>query len=532
MRQEPWLESDIWAVMLQHFDYYLFFGPWIFAAGAIVLFLLLQWALVWRCNPQWSYNLFPSAHYEYASSDRPALLFAAAIFVLYTAVMYAGENSILSNLDLMHIGNMTAYQKGITPVYSSIRMSPLSFWDLNALYAITHNFYLINFYTAAKMLLILYLAYCLLDFVPVSRRLYGLGLTLLLPSLFWLNSVAFPEQNALIAILLSLSAWRKFARTRRYRWLLVFLLTMNWAIWTKETIVVFYACIAAVTLVQALLAERINLRSFLHPFRTMAQFPAEWLIFWSAFIFTSFYKLLQDAEGANIANIYVSAHQQDFFATIQIYALSLLLLAAAVGVMLRQKRRQKNSNYPQAAVGLLLGALAVDYLVVFYYGITPTPAYKPYYLVFSDIVALWWLISADFRWRKVLLGLLAAACLLTDAVFAGRELGRARREAVEFLLEDMQGAPAVVYMPLFSAGELWQAECWNSALNYLAPQQKLLFKNNIGAHWVADSYMHTIVTAEPVKGDYILLINGKTISLPSGAVKMFASKAAEIYKLQ
>lgn len=529
MRQEPWLESDILATMGRHFDFYLFFGPWFFAAIAAALFLLLQWALVWRRHPQWNYNFFPKRHYEFAPSDWPALGFATAVFALYMVMMYAGENSILSNLDLMHIGNMTAYQQGVTPIYSSIRMSPLSFWDLNALYAVTHNFYLINLYIAAKMLLILYLCYCLLDFVPVSRRLYGLGLMLLLPSLFWLNSVAFPEQNALIAMALSFLSLRRFAKTRRYFWLFLFLLTMNWAIYTKETVAVFYVGIAAVTLGQAFLNEQINLRSFLHPFRTIAQFPAEWLIFWSALLFTSFYKLLQDADGANI---YVAAHQKDFLTTLQIYALSLFLLAAAFGTMLWRWRRQKGKNCPQAAVGLLLGAALADYLIVFYYGITPSPAYKPYYLVFSDIVALWWLISADFRWNKWLLGGLVALCLLINTIFFGRELGRDRHAAMEFLLADTQGAPATVYMPIFSRGELWQAECWNGAFKYLAPRQKLLFKNNLGAKWTADDYMHEIVTAEPVKGDYILLINGRENSLPEGAVKLFVNKAAEIYKLQ
>lgn len=534
MKQEAWFQPDIWATMARNFDFYFFCGPWIFVAAAAALILLLNFAIVFRRHPVWEYNFFPAEKCRFDAGSRDdvwALAVCGAVFGLYVANMYGGENSIFAHLDLMSVNTLNIFDQGVVPEYSAIRFSPLAFWDINAVYAVTHNYYLIHLYTAAKLLLILYLLYRLFDFVPVRLRFYGMALTVLLPSFFWLNSVIFPEQNAIIAFLLSLAALKKFGATRHYRWLLGFVAAMNWAIYTKETVILLYAVVAGVSLLANVAAGKIDMKSFLHPWRTAARFPVEYLIFWTALLFVSFYMLLTDS---TFPNIYIASHQTGFLKILNIYKLNLLLAAYGAGLMLYRLFYKKIGAFWMMNEGLLCGALTVTYAVVFYFGIIPYPEYKTYYLVLSDIVLVWYAVqnTPSVKLKVAAMAALAFLCALVDFSFYEQDEGRDRREAVEFIgRQTAGGEETVFFMPVHTIGDLWELESWNSAFKHSFSERNLIFKNQMGAVLGNGTMFYPMVSGAPRSGDYVIEVKWRNRPLPEGAVKIFDNKSIGIYKL-
>jgi hypothetical protein len=143
------------------------------------------------------------------------LLFLFLSFSIYAVTMLLQDNSLFNNPDLMSLNTIFIFHRGLAASYGPARMCPVSFFDLNALYAITHNFYIISVYIMLKQALILWLLYCFLNFLSPAKRLFTLGTIQLVPAVFWLNGIIFPEQNILIFILASLLCLKRFSAGKR-----------------------------------------------------------------------------------------------------------------------------------------------------------------------------------------------------------------------------------------------------------------------------------------------------------------------------
>lgn len=83
---------------------------------------------------------------------------------------------------------------------------------------------------------------------------------------------------------------------------------MNLAIYTKETVILFYAGLLAVDVLYLVFRGTVKPASFLHPFKTAKELPLEFIMFQSMAVFAFIYLLF----GLGIeSNQYVSAHISD-----------------------------------------------------------------------------------------------------------------------------------------------------------------------------------------------------------------------------
>lgn len=83
---------------------------------------------------------------------------------------------------------------------------------------------------------------------------------------------------------------------------------MNLAIYTKETVILFYVGLLAVDVLYLVFRGTVKPASFLHPFKTAKELPLEFIMFQSMAVFAFIYLLF----GLGIeSNQYVSAHISD-----------------------------------------------------------------------------------------------------------------------------------------------------------------------------------------------------------------------------
>ena len=116
---------------------------------------------------------------------------------------------------------------------------------------------------------------------------------MLLPGIFWINNIIFPEQNMLLFILLSLIEAKKYclegAKKRNF---FAFVIFMNLALYTKEHAILLYLGILIVAILYHVYVENINFKSFIHPFRTIKSMPLEFMMFFSMWLYSTLYMLI------------------------------------------------------------------------------------------------------------------------------------------------------------------------------------------------------------------------------------------------
>lgn len=112
----------------------------------------------------------------------------------------------------------------------------------------------------------------------------------------------------LIFICASLLMLKKYLAAPRTSLLILFCILMNLAIYTKETVILFYAGLLAVDVLYLVFRGTVKPASFLHPFKTAKELPLEFIMFLSMAVFAFIYLLF----GLGIeSNQYVSAHISD-----------------------------------------------------------------------------------------------------------------------------------------------------------------------------------------------------------------------------
>lgn len=218
MINEPLFEENIVSTIFRNFTFYFFGQTWYIYAVLLGISIYMAYRLLCKgsCTP--CPNLFPSPAAGFNLHNRKelaALLFLFLSFSIYAVTMLLQDNSLFNNPDLMSLNTIFIFHRGLAASYGPARMCPVSFFDLNALYAITHNFYIISAYIMLKQALILWLLYCFLNFLSPAKRLFTLGTIQLVPAVFWLNGIIFPEQNILIFILASLLCLKRFSAGKR-----------------------------------------------------------------------------------------------------------------------------------------------------------------------------------------------------------------------------------------------------------------------------------------------------------------------------
>ena len=467
----PLFEPDILSTLLRTFSFYFRDGYWGYVYPVIMGLVLSQ--LLWiRVQPAvWT---FPEQHYRFewqTFGNKAALAAFFAAFAVSCAIVYTQEMSLFANFDLMSIGTTVTFVEGKGTGISDIRFSPFANVELNLFYAVSHNLYIVNGLVLAETVLLLYLLYRLFDFIPVTRRLYALALSAVYPALVWVNNPIFPERLMLIFICVSLLMLKKYLTKPKVSSLFLFCIFMNLALYTKETVILFYAGLLAAEVVYLAYKGIIMPVSFLHPIKTARQLPTEYIMFFSMAVFAFLYLLF----GLGIdSNAYVSAHTGN--EVWKKYYLEFFICFCATAALIFGK---KTSFLP---TGLLAGSWFILLFVAWKLGIY-NENNGAYYAIVSGLFGLFIVFYAVEQ--KVFLLLFGAVYLVMAAgqniCLYHKQNGDAYADAARFiarLQDETNPQPIFVKDSLGGKYESYIIDCYRSAYKYYFPNRNFVFKTN------------------------------------------------------
>lgn len=227
MLQEPLFQKNILATIVRNFGFYLSYTNWFYyGLGIISTITVAVWLLKITKADKQTY-LFANGYFplnQHSAHIFAGIIYCFLTFGIYIINTFYQEASLFNNYDLMNVNNTSIFSTGVAAVCNMYRINPLNSFDTNIIYAITHNYQIINIYIIAKQALVLWLLYCFLSDIQVQRRLLIIGTLTLIPAFFWVNNIIFPEQNLLIFMLSGFIFLRKYTQKGlfRYLWLSVF----------------------------------------------------------------------------------------------------------------------------------------------------------------------------------------------------------------------------------------------------------------------------------------------------------------------
>ena len=524
MRSEPLFNDDIFGGLSAHYHFFFLQNDLFLYTLAVFLFMGLNCLAVHFFFKPAKISLLPAEKYVFAEAGAQkwgGLAVLALSFAAYAAATLLQENTLLNNFDLMSVNAVKNMYFGNLPIIDPIRFTPLANLDHNFVYAVTRNYAVIGIWVVLKQVLCLFLLYKFLAFIPVARRLILLAVINFLPSVFVVNNIIFAEQLILIFVLLSFMSAEKYAATRQFRYLLGFVLFVNLGIYTKETTVVFYAGLLGFLILARVFRGDIVPASFLSPFKTAASMPMEYLLFWSLFVFATFFFLVQEvpavsAGGADflvIEDAYMKTHYAPLPVVLGINKIALFLCVAALVLWGVKAFRQKGRGNFLFLEGAVFASTLVAVVIVFVLQIVVMPDYyKTYYLYLPAVFCTAYVFY--FLRRPVVL-----ACLFVPlALFSGlvnkdtfeREEGSDRHAAAAFIIAEAKKNPVDIYMHSreITAHKWWKVTGWGTALKYLYPRGDITVKTSLNLpnfHVAEDYYSYEVRRGLPMPGDYFML---------------------------
>ena len=540
MREEPLFNDDILISIYRHFNFFFTWSGLIVYAAIVLAVLFLNWLLVRFLFKREKLSLLPDARYAFV--DAPAAKWGgvtalALSFAAYAAATLTQENTLLNNFDLMSVNAIKNMYWGNLPIVDPIRFTPLSNLDQNLVYAVTRNYAVIDYWIVFKQFICLFLLYRFFSFIPVVRRLFLLAVINFLPAVFVVNNMIHTEQLILIFVLLSFMFLDKYAATQRASYLLWFTVFANLAVYTKETAVLFYAGLLGYMILRRVFCGEIGLESFLSPFKTVARMPAEYMLFWTLFIFLTCYLLLQDPR---VDDAYLQTHHAALPVVVAINKLVLGLNVLALLLWSVKTLRRKEEKNNLLCEGVLLGCTLVTAVVVFKLQVVVIPDYyKTYYLYLQAVFCSGYIFSF-FRRRLWLWALFSPIVLYAGYVNYNtymREEGEARRGVAEFIVSraENEAVSIYVYSQEMTAHRWWKVTGWAAALKYLYPAGDIVFKTALrfsDFHVENDMDSYEVRVAPPVPGDYILVhkINSPSFEPGKNYVPVYENEVYTIYR--
>ncbi len=493
----PLFEDNILSTLLRNFSFYFNDGYWGYFFLTIMGLVFAQFLWI---RPKPALLAFPDKIYHFSlRKDYFSFVFFIISFVCLCLITYSQEMSLFANFDLMSIGTTVNFVEGKGTGISDIRFSPFGNVELNLFYAISHNLYVVSALILAETALLLYLSYLLFDFIPVSKRLCALALASIYPALVWVNNPIFPERLMLIFICLSLLMLKKYLAKPSLGYLMGFGLLMNLAIYTKETVILFYAGLLAADLLYLIYRGQITPNSFLHPFKTAKNLPLEYLMFFSMLLFAFIYLLF----GLGVSsNQYVSAHLNP--ESWKKYYLEFFICFCALWAIFFSKKSFT------LLYGILAGAWIILIFVAWKLGIYNENT-APYYAIIAGVFGLFLVFYAL---EKKLLLLLFGGVFLALAIWQNYSLfkkqsGESYSEVAKFIgsLPDAQKLlPIFVKDSLNGKYESYIIDCYRSAYKFYFPNKNIVFKTDSDADLQGNLLKFPLVyQASPQSGDIYVL---------------------------
>ena len=540
MIEIPWLRSDVAANIRNNFAFYFGYERFgLYAACVAAVIVLNCMAVKFFFAGEYRFSA-GNRRFFFNRKDKSELAGAAALafsLLLYALNLFSLELSVFGNYDQMVANNILDMRRGLQPVFTSMRFNPAAGIDHNIIYGITHHYALIGGWVLLKQALCLWLLYRFFVFVPAARRLFMLAAVNFLPAVFVVNNMIHTEQLILIFVLLSFMFLDKYAATQRASYLLWFTVFANLAVYTKETAVLFYAGLLGYMILRRVFCGEIGLESFLSPFKTVARMPAEYMLFWTLFIYLTCYLLLQDPR---VDDAYLQTHHAALPVVVAINKLVLGLNVLALLLWSVKTLRRKGEKNNLLCEGVLLGCTLVTAVVVFKLQVVVIPDYyKTYYLYLPAVVCSGYIFSF-FRRRLGLWALFAPIVLYAGYVNYNtymREEGEERRGVAEFIVSraENEAVSIYVYSHERTAHRSWKVTGWAAALKYLYPAGDIVFKTALrfsDFHVENDMDSYEVRVAPPVPGDYILVhkINSPSFEPGKNYVPVYENEVYTIYR--
>ena len=530
MMKETLFRDNIVSNILNNFMFYLSYDELVYYMLAVVLLGFINVAVVRKffSKEQYCFINLNKKDDEYKKGYCGYVLLFLS-FILYVINILSLENSIFNAYDSMSFNNINNMLYGVLPTIKFGRFNPIAGVDHNIIYAMSHNYNMINCWIIIKQAICLFLLYKVFYFIPVDKRLMFLAVINILPSVFWVNNIIFPEQIALIFILLSLLCLIKCNLSNRFSHLLWFVLFMNFAIYTKETVILFYAGVLIFLVFRRIFNEEIVLKSFLHPLKTIKMMPIEYLMFCNMLIYSIFYLLSSDLF---TSGTYISHNHKDLFELLKINSLELFINLTSL--ILLFFNIHKTGNW--LGKGIVIGCSLMTIVIIFYFQIGGYPDfYKTWYLYLPTIFCTGYIFNnLNKKWLLIIFIPIVLFSFYKNWWIFEKEEGKSRRELVEYMIS--QGnQPTFYFVDKENFHDGWMFESFNSALKYTFPNGNIIFETNHDFHPRInnknDYFYKTIKSDLPVNSDFIIVYKYKSYNISVNATLVYENKFYKVYKL-
>lgn len=477
MLQEPLVQNNILATILRNFNFYLFGSDWLPYALGVLIFLSLTVLILKLVRAQKENYLFPASCCLSLHQNQNGLFFCLLCFGIYAFNIFSLDNTLFNNYDLMSVNTTFIFDKGVAATYANDRLAPISFFDLNFLYAITHNFVLINIYVILKQALILWLLYNLLNYIPAKIRLLLIGTITLLPAVFWVNNIIFPEQNELIFILGSFICLRRYTQSYKFRYLWFYCFLALLAVYTKETAIIFYFGILIYNLLYYIFHDKINYHNLFRPWLMAKDFPFEFITFLIGLSFALFYFYTNNSMSENL---YVQSRQKPLLELLKLFKTEIILTVIAWIVFIK-KFFQKKDYSILINEAFLFGATSILLFLLFILKMDagiPHTAHKTYYAILCSIFSLIY-ISSNLKNSILYIIFIIIICWssVVNYYFRHKENGIYYHQIADFMAKELTVKSQITISFAPTAEPLpWIYETWSAAFKYYFPDKNITFK--------------------------------------------------------
>lgn len=565
MNQVPLFNQNIWPHIYNNFVHYFnYFHAYKYFATTILILLACWLVTKYLFVGKYYLPIVPNRDGEESSQNQRSWYWAWGAMLLSFAVyvfrFVMEEQTILNNFDSMNPGFMRNLTYGVLPVFKDWRFTPLSHVDGNIIFGITANYWVIGWFCVLKQILVLYLMYRCFAFVERTKRLYLVALINFIPAIFSVNNIVFPEQNIAIFVFASLIGLNNYQKTQKPRWLLLFLIFMNCAIYSKETIMLFYGGYGLYLFVEAVIAGRLSWNLMKKPWRQIAAVPVEFLMFVSALIWIIFYYAVTPLLSNNR---YLMTHYFEMSVLLKIYAIELAIFVISLVLFVRKVYEKKFSDMCLMMEGSLLASLLMVVYVVFVIKIAPSQDYPESYYLYLPAVFCTFYIFDNLRQKslaQILAALIVVVSLYQNYDFFINMQGAARHELVEFIaskapkkqelnnanysqgssymqldafLRERQTKPMTIHF--FSRQKIdtvfWKTTGWKVSLGFLLPDREIVLKmDEFYKQFLIGGYAGLQFSYEQaVPGDYIIINKIFDANLPRLRTLVFENDVYAVY---
>ncbi|MBO7556186.1 MAG: hypothetical protein J6T72_02170, partial [Alphaproteobacteria bacterium] len=507
---------------------------------AVVVVLLINWLFVkYWCDAKYT-SFVPKGSVENKSNEKAAWGILLLSFGLYVLRFVAEEQTVLNNFDSMGPFFINSLQHGSTPVMRGWRFTPLTHIDTIIIYGISNNYFIIGCWCILKQILVLYFLYKCFNFIPKTRRLYLVGLINFIPAVFCVNNIVFPEQNVIIFILLSLIGLDKFQKTGSARYLLLFLLCMNCAIYTKETSILLYASYGLYLLYDGFREGRISFALIKRPWKQLRKMPIEWLMFVSMLIWLLFYCRAT----ADIAdNRYLKTHASPMLQMLGVYAVELIVTVMALFLLGRKIYKKQFSDMCMFMESSVIGSVVLVWYIICWLKIVPTQDFPESYYVYLPAVFCTIYVFENIKQvstQRYLALLLVLLSLYQNWNCLVNMDGDARHDLMDFIetkapkLQDKSKKPMTLYFyssNLMVDTVFWRTTGWIASFRSMLTDRNILVKmDKFYERFINSAYAIYPISFDTVaRGDYIVINRKSDPDLQGTNNLVYRNRVYDVY---